>query len=150
MKRLVTASITDGLVGIWWYTPLNKFWSFKKDIDTGYNDGNYIQYDKEDNHLSLWKSAVNNNLDDTKLIDSVYAKGYKSFERGRVIYNIRTHCYEILCSSIMYRNSEFRNAILDEFNLRHCRYDFIPMQHYQKVKLTGNPELDKFYYENQE
>ena len=150
MKRFIKASTTSGLIGLWWYTPLNKFWSFKRDLDNGYNDGNYIQYDNEDNHLSLWKQAVINNLDKKETADRVYSKGYKSFERGRVIFNLRTQCYEILCSGNLYRNSEFRTAIIDEFNLRGCRYDFVPMQHYQKSELTGNPELDKFYYENQE
>lgn len=150
MKKLITASITDGFVGIWWYKPSDEVWAFLRNLDDGYNTGDYIQYDKEANHFSLWRSATQRNIADAKKADEQYSKGYKSLERGRVIFNLRTQSYEILCSKNIFADDNFRQSIINAFNLKGCRYDFVPLNHYTVAELTGNPALDKFYYENQQ
>lgn len=138
---------SSGFVGIWWYTDSYDIWGVLKDLDSGYNDNNYIQYSNIDNHMSLWRKIVKDNTTSLEEFNNIYNKGYKSLERGRVIYNLRTQSYEIICSQAIYKDPVFRSKCLDYFELNNCRYDFIPLSHYYKVELTGNPSLDKFNYE---
>lgn len=150
MKRYIKASYGEGLIGIWWYDMNNNsVISFQKPLDSGYSDGNYIQYSDSDNHMTLWRQAVYNNITDKQRADEIYSQGYKSLERGRVIFNLRTQCYEITCSKDIIKNEQFRKDIVNEFNLSGNRYDFVPLNHYYISKLTGNPTLDSRYYENQ-
>jgi hypothetical protein len=141
----VYASYSEGKVGIWWYTSSKEFWGYSTSLDDGFNDGNYIQYSDISNHLNLWKPVVKLNTKDDEF-NEIYSRGYKSLERGRVIFNLRTQCFEILCSDKMYNDKDFRAAIIKEFNLSGNRYDFVPMRHYQVSELTGNPQLDDVYY----
>ncbi len=71
-------------------------------------------------------------------------KGYKSLERGRVIYNTATMMYEITCSARMIHNTNFRKNIVDYYLLSDNRFEFVQLNHYYKVELTGNPILDEF------
>ena len=144
MKRYVKGSLTSGLVGIWWLYNNQVIADFET-LDSGYNDGNYIQYSATKNHLTEWRRLVSENLSDNA--ESIIANGYKSLERGRVIYNLRTMAYEVTCSESVYINKEARDTIIDAFELRGCRYDFVKLDHYHIAKLTGNPALDSFEYE---
>lgn len=142
--EIIKESRTSGLVGIWWYTDTGDIWAFTKDIDHGYNDGNYIQYSGTENHSILWKKVVRQNVSNNP--DFTYSKGYKSLERGRVIYNLRTQCYEVTGSKEQLADREFREKCVDYFNLNNCRYDFVPLSHYYKAEITGNPSVDEFNY----
>lgn len=145
----IFASRGEGLVGIWWYMPTNMIIGYSCSLENGYNDGNYIQYDNVKNHLNLWKQVVKDNTNNDNDFNDIYSKGYKSLERGRVIFNLRTQCYEILCSEKLFQNLEFRQNVINQFNLTGNRYEFIKCNHYYVCELTGNPELDNLYYESQ-
>lgn len=137
----------DPPVSIWWYLEdKRKFVSFSEDIDKAPSSGEYLQYSSKNNHLTLWRSACKKISPENW--KSYYDKGYKSLERGRVVYNLKTQCYEILCSERMSRSSNF---IKDCFNQllkgSHCRHQFVKCDHYFVAELTGNPELDRFTYE---
>ena len=106
-----------------------------------------MQYSNSQNHCTLWRTAVKNSVSDTDEQNKIIARGYKSIERGRVIYNIRTQSYEIICSDALLKDSNFRNKCIEYFNLKGNRYDFQSLSHYGKQGLTGNPALDSMYYE---
>ena len=78
-----------------------------------------------------------------ELQQSIIAKGYKSIERGRVIYNTATMVYEITCSQNLINNTDFRKNIVNYFNLSESRYEFVLLNHYHKIELTGNPAFDE-------
>ena len=80
--------------------------------------------------------------------DRIIAKGYKSIERGRIVFNIRTQAYEIICSESLVTDKQFRDGCIEYFNLRGNRYMFEALNHYYKQALTGNPALDAMYYED--
>lgn len=144
MYKYVKASLTSGLVGIWWITEDNKVIADLRTLDSGFNDGNYIQYDESKNHLSEWKRLVTQTFPETA---NDYLKlGYKGLERGRVIFNLKTRAYEITCSSALTQDLDKCRAIIDAFELKGCRYDFVPLYHYHLAPLTGNPALDKLEY----
>ena len=145
MKLKFIESHGDGLIGIWWYTPSKNIIGVSKPIDDGVIDNDYIQYSDKDNHLSLWRQVIKDNYT-MPVADKIIAKGYKAFERGRVIYNIRTQCYEITCSKELVNDIEFRNKCIKYFNLTNDRKDFTALNHYYKYELTGNPALDNFEY----
>lgn len=144
MKRYVKSSLTSGLIGIWWIYEDQVIADFKT-LDEGYNDGQYINYDEVKNHANQWRRLVNEYFPEKA--NELICKGYKGIERGRVIYNIRTQSYEVLCSEAVFKDAEMRDLIIDAFELKGCRYDFYAERHYFVAELTGNPELDKFYYE---
>lgn len=136
-----------GLVAIWWYTDDGEFWDFSKTLDNAEQDYDYLQYSKTKNHLNLWKLATNTYVKDKNIRKNIYEKGYKSIERGRVVYNIRTQTYEVICSKALVDNIEFRNKCIEHFKLRGNRVDFEALNHYYKIELTGNPSIDKFYFD---
>ena len=138
--------IKESRVGVWWYND-GEFWDFSKSIDDAENDGGYLQYSKTKNHLNLWKLACDKFISNSAERNRIYNQGYKSIERGRVIYNIRTQCYEVICSNELFNDIEFRNACLKYFNLVGNRVDFEALNHYHIQNLTGNPEIDKFYFD---
>lgn len=146
LKRYIRSSLTSGLIGIWWYTDDGVVFGKSAYLDDGFNDGSYIQYSDKENHLSLWRECVYETFDKTTA-DAIYRLGYKGLERGRVIYNLRTQSYEVTCSEDIVHNEDFRQAIIDTFDLNGCRYDFYALSHYCKLPLTGNPAIDKFNYE---
>lgn len=147
MKIQIKESYKEGLVSIWWYTDNGDFWDFSKTLDTAEDDHGYLQYSTTQNHLTLWRNAVKNHINDQNKQKEIIAKGYKSIERGRIIFNLRTQSYEIICSDKLVNNTEFRNKCIEYFNLKGNRYDFIQVNHYGKQELTGNPALDSIYYE---
>lgn len=146
MKRKVIGSKDDASIGIWWYIEdSSKVIGYSKPLDAGYLDRMYVQYDRTSNHMNMWKQCVSDFLNNDS---TIYKKGYKSLYRGRVIYCPMTMSYIVNCSEELRKNSEFRDAILQFFNLRGCRYDFQPLEHYRnKLELTGDPAVDSQYYE---
>lgn len=146
-KQNIFGSYKGGLISIWWYTDNGEFWDYSTSTDDAVEYSGYLQYSNRENHMTLWRKAVREHIKDRKEQEKLIAKGYKSLERGRVIYNIRAQCYEIICSEELVHNSTFRNACIDYFNLSGNRYSFEAMHHYGKQELTGNPALDEMYYE---
>lgn len=146
-KLQIQESYDGGYVSIWWYTDSGDFWDFTKTTDDAEDDHGFLQYSTAKNHMTLWRDAVRNNVDDEETQKKIIAKGYKSIERGRVIFNIRTQSYEIICSEKLFNDKNFRKKCLEYFNLTNKRYDFIQINHYGKQELTGNPALDSMYYE---
>lgn len=144
MKRYIKASRGNAQIGIWWYTDDGKVWAQSDFTDNGVQDGPYLQYSDHQNHMTLWTSTVKRYAKDNA--NGIIAKGYKSLERGRVIYNCMTACYEVICSQAMINNKQFRQAIIDYFDLSGNQVEFIVLRHYYKEELTGNPTLDEFYY----
>ena len=90
MKRYIRASLTSGLVGIWWIKD-DVVIADAVDLDSGYNDGNFIHYDEVRNHTTEWSRLIREYFPDDA--DTIIRKGYKSIDRGRVVYNLRTQCY---------------------------------------------------------
>ena len=121
MKRYVKSSSTSGLIGIWWIRD-NQVVADYKTVDQGYNDGSFINYDEKKNHLTEWSRLIKEYFPEEA--DQIIQKGYKSLERGRVIYNLRTQCYEVFCSHEVFSDLEKRKLIIDAFDLRGCRVDF--------------------------
>lgn len=145
----VIATMTDtNQVGIWWYTDKGELWEESIPTNNGILCGTYIQYSDTENHLTLWPSIVKKYVKGEKLQRDIIAEGYKSIERGRVIYNTATMTYEITCSQRIIYDSGFRKKIVDYYHLSKGRYEFTPLNHYHKIKLTGNPALDEFIESN--
>ena len=144
MKKYIKASGTSGLVGIWWiYNDI--VIADAKSIESGFNDGSFINYDETRNHSTEWRRLVKQYLPEEA--DKVIAKGYKSLDRGRVIYNLRTQCYEVTCGSSVYADLDKRQMIKDAFDLNGCRTEFVNLgTHYHIAELTGNPAIDDFEY----
>lgn len=142
MKRYIKGSLTSGCVGIWWIyedTVIGRV----VPLDDGYNDGQYIHYDNYRNHMTEWNSVIQEYVPDW---EQLKPRGYKCLERGRVLYNIRTQCYEILCSEAVAHDVKLIEAIVEAYNLQNCRYDVFALTHYYKAEPSGNPEIDKFLY----
>ena len=145
--KIINESYKDGFVSIWWYTDNDEFWDFSKPFDDAEDDHGFLQYSITKNHFTLWREAVKNHITNKEQQDKIISKGYKSIERGRVVFNIRSQSYEIICSEKLCKDNNFRNKCVEYFNLTGNRYSFIPMNHYGKQELTGNPSLDSMYYE---
>ena len=137
----------EGLVSVWWYTSDGEFWDFSIDVNKAENDGGFLQYSTTKNHLNLWRLACDTYITDVTKRNETYNKGYKSIERGRVIYNLRTQCYEVICSKELVDDVAFKEACIKHFNLSGNRVDFQALNHYHIQNLTGNPSVDKFYFD---
>lgn len=144
MKRYVKGSLTSGYVGIWWI--LNgEVIGDAVPLDKGYNDGSFINYDDFKNHSTEWSSTIKDNVEGDEA-DEIISQGFKSIERGRVVYNLRTQSYEIVCSESISKDVDALRQIISEFELQGCRYDVVPSAHYHIAKITGNPALDDLEY----
>lgn len=145
MKRYIRASLTSGLVGLWWYTDDGEVWALTKTLDDAELDGIYYQYSLEDNHLTEWESTVHSHIDNRKLADAIIKKGYRSFERGRVIYDTRTQVYELTCSDAIGADIDALNKIKDAFELNNCRVKITPIpSHYDKYVAGTDPLRERF------
>lgn len=131
MKRYIKASRGGAQVGIWWYTDDGDVWARSVFTDDGVLDGPYIQLDDRENHMILWKTVVNEHMKSDA--DKIISKGYESLERGRVIYNTRTACYEVTCSRQLFRDLQFRKSIINYFELSGNQVEFIPLNHYYRM-----------------
>lgn len=145
MFRIVKASTTSGDIGIWWYTDDGEVIGLQCSLDEGENSGDQIEYPYEKNHLNSFTQIVNefrpNDAQD------IIRLGYKGLERGRVYYEIATHCYHVTCSEAMKRDREFKAKLKDFYHLNGCMVQFDMLNHYCKLPLTGNPAVDDFNYE---
>lgn len=145
MKRYVATSESEvipasGNVGIWWFYN-NKVVGEYCPVDGGVDDHGYIQFSKINNHITRWESTIKEQLPEA--VDLI-PKGYRSIERGRVVYNIRSQVYEIVCSYAVASNESAIKLIAHEFEIDGLRYDVIPSAHYYVPDYTGNPTLDNF------
>jgi hypothetical protein len=147
IKTPIEAAYKQGLVSIWWYTDTGEFWSVSCTLDNAVDSYGYLQVSLTDNHMNLWRKVVYDNADPAEA-DKIISKGYKSIERGRVVFNVRTQAYEVICSKALVNDAEFRDACIQYFGLSGNRYSFEALSHYGKQELTGNPVLDKLYYED--
>lgn len=124
MKRIIYASINDGYIGIWWYTPDRKIWAKYCSIDDATQDGDYLQYSTSENHLTIWKELVKENVEDIRESKDLISKGYKYYERGRVIFDLRTQSYLVTCSNKLVNDIDFRRSIITYFNIPKGRVNF--------------------------
>lgn len=145
MKRYINTiesetSMPTGNVGIWWFYD-NAVVGEYCPVDDGVDDRGYIQFSKTRNHMNTWESAIRQQLPEA--IDMI-PKGYRSIERGRVVYDIRSQVFEIICSQTIASDENAIQMIAEEFEIADQRYDVIPSSHYYVPTLTGNPALDNF------
>lgn len=138
-----------GPISIWWYTDDKEFWDFSVEEQNAAIDGCFLQYSIIKNHLNLWKEIVETFVSDASQRKDIYLKGYKSYERGRIILDLRTQRYKIICSRVLISDENFKKQCIEYFQLDAKRCDFGYCDHYSKQELIGNPVLDNFYYENQ-
>ena len=146
MKRYIPSNkqlpIHEGNVGIWWYYN-DKVVGEYCPVSEGIDDRGYIQFSKTDNHITKWESTIREQLPEAL---NMLSKGYRSIERGRVVYNARSQVYEIICSQVIASDEIAINLIADAFDIADLRYDVIPSSQYYVPTLTGNPTLDNFDY----
>lgn len=143
MKKYISASYTNGLVGIWWVYEdiiIGKC----VPLDDGVDDHGFIQYSDTKNHMTEWKDTVLNQLPESA--HSIISNGFRCIERGRVVYNIRAQVYEIICSDAVAADANLISKIAEEFEISDKRYDVITDPHYRIFQITGNPALDSFDY----
>ena len=144
MKKYIRATSTSALIGIWWIKDDTVIADYRT-ADTAYNDGSFLNYDYKKNHETEWRRLVKEYFPEEA--EEIISKGYRSLDRGRVLYNLRTQCYEVTCGPEVYNDPEARKLLVDAFELEGCRYDFINLgQHYHRAPLTGNHALDEFEY----
>ena len=145
MKKYIRASLTSGLVGLWWYTDDGNVWALNKTLDDAELDGIYYQYSLTYNHATEWRKAVSDNISDISLANNIIRNGYRSFERGRVIYDTRTQVYEITCSENIALNVEALDRIREAFDLNNCRVEVVSIPgHYEKYVIGTDPIRDRF------
>ena len=147
MKRYVRTtgsetSIPSGSVGIWWLYD-DKVIGDYCPVDEGVEDRGYIQFSTTDNHITRWETTIKEQLPEAI---NLISKGYRSLERGRVVYDIRSQVYEIICSQKVASDADTIKLIAKEFGIAHTRYDVIPSAHYYVPTYTGNPTLDNYDY----
>ena len=146
MKRYIRTAEPEpqheGNIGIWWYYN-GKVVGEYCPLSEGLEDRGYLQFSKTKNHITEWASTIKEQLPEAV---SMIPKGYRSIERGRVVYDPRAMVYEIICSPAIASNDNAINRIAEEFNISDLRYDVIPSSHYYVPTLTGNPALDNFDY----
>ena len=132
----------EGNVGIWWFYN-NKVIGEYCPLSEAIEDRGYIQFSKTSNHITEWESTIREQLPEAA---NLIPKGYRSIERGRVVYDPRAMVYEIICSQAIASDEAAISAIAKEFNIVDLRYDVIPSSHYYVPTLTGNLTLDNFDY----
>ena len=91
MKRYPTCQLTsEGYVAIWRYDDAqNKIICDKCLVSEGVEDRGYVQYSKSENHMNSF----------------------------RVVFDIRTQCYQIICSSAIASDKKVIKLIAEECNL---------------------------------
>jgi len=132
----------EGNVGIWWIYNDKVIGEFCP-VSGGVDDRGYIQFSTTENHITEWESVIEEQLPEA--LDMI-PKGYRSIECGRVVYNIRSQVYEIICSRAIASDENAIRLIAEAFDIADLRYDVIPSSHYHVPTYTGNPTLDNFDY----
>ncbi|MCR5103557.1 MAG: hypothetical protein K6B68_03770 [Eubacterium sp.] len=115
---------TKPMVGIWWWTDDNQIIGVAKPKSKGVNSDGMIQYSDKENHSTLWRKVLYDNLP-KETANIMYEKGYKSLYHGTVCYNTRTACYEISCSKDIVKDADFRVKVVDAHKLADSRYEFV-------------------------
>lgn len=131
-----------GCVGIWWLYNDSVVGVYCPVAD-GVDDRGYIQFSRSKNHITEWKSVIEEQLPEA--IDMI-PHGYRSIERGRVVYNIRSQVYEIVCSEAVASDETAIKLIAKEFEISNQRYDVVVSSHYYVPSSTGNSALDNFNF----
>ena len=134
----------EGNVGIWWYyngDVVGQYCPLSESVE----DKNFLQFSATKNHITEWKSTIEEQLPE---VINLIPKGYRAIERGRVVYDPRAMVYEIICSQAIASNEQAIQKIAEAFEISDLRYDVIPSSHYYVPKLTGNPALDNFDFED--
>lgn len=134
----------DGCVGFWWYTNNKQIIGTISTLDQAELDGIYYQYSRDKNHISVWREVVENQVKNREEKEKLLKEGYKSIERGRVAYDIRSGSYTVFCSDSLINDKEFRNKVKNFYNLNQDMVDFEILKHYYVWKPTGNPVIDNF------
>lgn len=145
MKRYIRTAESElstptGNVGIWWFYDNTVVGEYCP-IDEAVDDRGYLQFSKTKNHITEWESTIKEQLPEAV---NLIPKGYRAIERGRVVYNIRSQVFEIICSQEIAGDENAIKLIAKEFDISDQRYDVIPSSHYYIPTLTGNPALDNF------
>ena len=143
MKRYIlsTTQKTEGYVSIWWYDDVqNEIIGGKCLLSEGVDDRGYIQYSSTENHMSMWKYVVLQEINDADRQSELLSRGFRSLERGRVVYEIKTQCYQIVCSSSISTNKEVIRKIAEECNLLDKHVEIITSIHYDN-EMTDMQEL---------
>lgn len=132
----------DSYIGIWWWTG-TEIIGTRISPDDGVLDRNIIQPtpDITKNHFTEWNriKATAKNQEEVK------NKSYKGLERGRVLYDTMTMCFIVTCSTAMFRDDNFRRAVIDFYNLQPGSTDFSANLHYYVYDENENPALAQFY-----
>lgn len=149
MKRYIRTveselSAPTGNVGIWWFYD-NIVVGEYCPIEDAVDDRGYLQFSKTKNHVTEWESTIKEQLPEAA---NLIPRGYRAIERGRVVYDIRSQVFEIICSREIAEDANAIKLIATEFNIANQRYDVIPSSHYYIPNLTGNPALDNFDFED--
>lgn len=111
----------EGNVGIWWFYN-NKVIGEYCPLSEAIEDRGFMQFSKTRNHITEWESTIREQLPEA--IDLI-SKGYRSIERGRVVYDPRAMVYEIICSQAIASDETAISAIAQEFDIADLRYDVI-------------------------
>lgn len=143
MEKYIKGSLTSSCIGIWWIYQ-DSIIGRSVPLNDGYNDGQYIHYDDFKNHSTEWRSVLKEQAPNA--FDTLYPKMFKCIERGRVVYNIRTQSYEIICSESVSQDIEAIKLVVAAFDLENCRYDVYSDHHYYVTEPTGNPAIDDIEY----
>ena len=141
---MIVAGVNSGEVGIWWYTDEGEVWKQSCLIDSAYSDGVYLQYSDTRNHQTDWLKTIKENTEDKSAIFQLRKEGYKTYERGRVIFDLRTQSYLVTCSDQLVNDLSFKIRLIEAFNIPKGRVDFTSLSHYYKYTGGENPELDAF------
>lgn len=144
MKKYIKATTTSGLIGIWWIID-DTLVADAISVDEGYSSGGYINYSETRNHSTEWEQLLIKSF--PSRWRDIASRGYKSVDRGRVVYNLLTQSYEITCGTEVATNKQKCNLIINGFNLQGCRVDIVCIPtHYHIAEITGNPALDELEY----
>ena len=116
MKRYIPSSeqkIThEGNVGIWWFYN-NKVIGEGCPVSDGVDDRGYIQFSLTDNHITMQEKVIREQLPEAI---ELISKGYRSIERGRVVYDLRSQVYEIICSHTLASDENAIRLIAEELS----------------------------------
>ena len=104
MKRYITCQITsEGYVAIWWY-------------------------DDEQDKMIYQKCLVSEGEEHNGYIE--YPNYTKSKFYNKVVFNIKTQCYQIICSSAIASDKKVIKLIAEECNLSDKQVMIVPDVHY--------------------
>ena len=136
------------MLGIWWYVD-GQFWGTNCEFDKGTEKAGYIypSVNYFEGHAQSWSREVKKHIKDNKSAEEVISKGFRSQERGRVMFNLKLGVFEVTCSKELVNDTEFKTRLREYFNLKEQRVRFEAYDHYGICCLTGNSFADSNYYD---